>query len=263
MRLTRTVFATATAIAGGSLVAETLTLPANGLPAGAGREIAAARCVRCHDATRLATPGQTRTGWSNVVEQMRNIGVELEAAEVPALVDYLAANYPERTKPAARVIPGDVQVAFKEWPVATTGAFPHDPLATGDGMIWYAGQRGSLLGRIDPVSGAIREFATPTANSGPHGLTADVAGNIWFTANYAGYIGKLDPKTGSVTEYSMPDTAARDPHTPVFDQRGVLWFTVQAANRIGRLTPATGEIRLAAVPTPRALPYGKIGRAHV
>ncbi len=232
------------------------TAAAGMLPAGPGRTVVEARCLGCHDATRLGSPGRTRTGWTNVLNQMMNIGVVLEPSEVRAATDYLAAHYPEQARTAARIVPGEVQLTFAEWAVATKDAFPHDPLATRDGAIWYAGQRRSLLGRIDPKTGSITEFATRVPDSGPHGLTADVAGNIWFTANYAGYIGRLDPKTGSFTEYKLPDTRARDPHTPVFDQKGVLWFTVQGANRIGRLRPASGEVRLVAVPTSRALPYG-------
>ena len=83
--------------------------------------------------------------------------------------------------PVARVlsqVPDSVQVTFKEWAVATPEAFPHDPLAMADGAIWYTGQRASLLGRIDPKTGAIREFRTQTPNSGPHGLAADAESEV-------------------------------------------------------------------------------------
>ena len=228
--------------------------PGINLPEGTGKTIVTAHCLQCHDATRLATPGQTPAGWSNVVAQMINIGSDLPKSDVVPLTDYLAKNFPRIPPAPARIIPGQAHVSFQEWAVATEGAFPHDPLATRDGAVWYAGQKGSLLGRIDPATSAIKEYRTTIPDSGPHGLTADVAGNIWFTANYAGYIGKLDPKTGVVTAYKLSD--ARDPHTPVFDQKGVLWFTVQGANKIGRLVPSTGEIKLATVPTAHALPYG-------
>ena len=229
-----------------------------GLPAGAGREIAAAKCVSCHDATRLATPGYTATGWQDIISRMMNIGVTLTPQEVPQLTAYLTKNFPQQPQPAARVVPGNVRVSFREWAVATSGAFPHDPLATADGAIWYTGQRASLLGRIDPRTGAIREYPTRIPDSGPHGLTADAAGNIWFTANSAAYIGKLDPKSGAISAYPMPDARARDPHTPIFDHKGVLWFTVQGANMIGRLVPRTGEVRLVQVPSAHALPYGMV-----
>jgi virginiamycin B lyase len=228
--------------------------PGIDLPAGAGKSIVMDHCLRCHDATRLPAPGHTRSGWSNVISQMINIGTDLPQSDIAPLTDYLVANFPQLPPAPAKIIPGQAQVSFQEWAVATEGAFPHDPLATRDGAVWYAGQHGSLLGRIDPTTGAIKEYRTTIADSGPHGLTADLAGNIWFTANYKGYIGELNPKTGEVTAYKLND--ARDPHTPVFDQKGVLWFTVQGANKIGRLIPSTGEVKLVDVPTAHALPYG-------
>src|SRR5215469_15842476 len=45
------------------------------LPEGAGREIAQARCLSCHDATRLVSPGYDRAGWQNEVARMQKIGV--------------------------------------------------------------------------------------------------------------------------------------------------------------------------------------------
>src|SRR5262249_16798622 len=89
----------------------------------------------------------------------------------------------------------DVKIAVKEFDVGPS-SHPHDPEAGPDGSIWYTGQYGNLLGRIDPATGKNQEWMLKTANSGPHGLVMDKDGNIWFTANSAGYIGKLNPKTG-------------------------------------------------------------------
>jgi virginiamycin B lyase len=226
------------------------------LPAGTGRDIAQTKCVSCHDASRLNAPGYSREGWQGVLDRMIKLGVQLSPEQAPVLTDYLARSFPPQQQAVASIIAGDVRVSFREWAVVPTGAFPHDPLATADGAIWYTGQHASVLGRIDPRSGSIQGYLTRVPDSGPHGLTADAGGNIWFTANYAGYIGRLDAKSGVISEYKMPDPAARDPHTPVFDASGVLWFTVQGANMIGRLVPATGAVKLVSVPTAHALPYG-------
>jgi virginiamycin B lyase len=218
------------------------SVPANGaLPEGSGRDIAAAHCVSCHDAGRLVTSGYSREGWQDVIARMVKLGVVLAPDERPLLTDYLARSFPPQPEAAARVFAGSTKVSFLEWSVATPGAFPHDPLAIADGAIWYTGQRASVLGRINPKSGAIREYPTSIPDSGPHGLTADASGHIWFTANYASYIGRLDPSSGEITAYRMPDPRARDPHTPVFDQSGVLWFSVQGGNMIGRLDPRSAR----------------------
>lgn len=227
-----------------------------------GKALVQASCTRCHQEERLAAPGYTAAGWQDVISRMIKLGATVSPAQIPVLTDYLARTYPPQAEPGAVLVGGNTQVSFHEWAVQTPGAFPHDPLATADGSIWYTGQHASVLGRIDPRSGSIREYKTTIPDSGPHGLTADSQGNIWFTANYAGYIGKLDPQSGLITEYKLPDPAAHDPHTPVFDQQGVLWFTVQAGNQVGRIDPRSGEVKLTRVPTPHALPYGIAVNSH-
>lgn len=114
-----------------------------------------------------------------------------------------------------------------------------------DGSIWWVGQWGNLMGRIDPESGKIQEYPLP-AGAMPHSVTPDDAGFMWYTGNKNGTIVRLDPADGSIKVYEMPDPQARDPHTAVFDKNGILWFTLQHSNRIGRLgqyNPSNGEIR--------------------
>jgi Streptogramin lyase len=124
-----------------------------------------------------------------------------------------------------------------------------------DGKIWWAGQFGNLIGRLDPVTGEMKEYQLPP-NAKPHTITLDAQGTPWYSGNMNGTVGKVDPATGKVTEYKMPDPKARDPHTIVFDQKGILWFTAQNSNMIGRLDPATGDIKLVTAPVANAKPYG-------
>jgi virginiamycin B lyase len=226
------------------------------LPDGPGKETVEAVCSRCHALDRVVAAGYTRDGWQLMVNQMISNGAPLHPDQIPAVVDYLAKNFPEKPMPPAVIIPGSVDASIKEWTVPTPGSRPHDPMYAPDGSVWYTGNASNLLGRFDPATGEFKEYHLKVPHSGPHGLVADRDGNIWFTANQAAYVGKLDPKTGSITEYKMPDPDARDPHTPIFDHNGVLWFTLQGADMIGRLTPGTGEVKLAKVPTSKALPYG-------
>jgi virginiamycin B lyase len=228
------------------------------LPDGPGKAVVEQSCLGCHEPVRITNAGYNRHDWQNVVHMMLNVGAPVPPDKLAVLIDYLAANFPEKPKPAPSLIAGGARVEIKEWPVPTPGSRPHDPLAYRDGSIWYTGQMANVLGRLDPRSGQITEYHPDTPSSGPHGLTADQDGNIWFTGNFAGYIGKLDPETGKFTAYPLPDPAARDPHTPVFDRRGTLWFTVQGANMVGRLDPKTGGIKLVKSPTPRSNPYGMV-----
>jgi virginiamycin B lyase len=229
------------------------------LPNGPGKQAVETYCGGCHELARVTARGYTREHWQNTVGMMIKDGSKLPPDQVAVVVDYLAKNFPDRAKPPAQTIAGDTNVTIKEWVVPTPRSFPHDPLATPDGAIWYCGQLANLLGRLDPRTGQFKEYRiTTNENAGPHGLVADKDGNIWFTENYIGAIGKLDPVSGKFSAYPLPDADARDPHTPVFDQKGTLWFTVQGANMVGRLQPSTGEIRLVHVPTPGASPYGMV-----
>jgi virginiamycin B lyase len=230
-----------------------------GFPDGPGKSTVTAICGSCHDIGRL-TAGYTPEGWHTVVRMMQNFGAPIPPESVAEVSDYLIKSFPERPRPAAVVIPGDAQVAIREWAVATPGSRPHDPLAARDGSLWYSGQLANVLGRLDPATGAIKEYRL-NPQTGPHGLKEDRDGNIWFTGNFAGLIGKLDPNTGAVSEYRMPDASARDPHTLAIDHDGIVWFTVQAGNRIGRLDSKSGEIRLVTPPTVNARPYGIVVNA--
>ncbi|MBI2819932.1 MAG: cytochrome C [Acidobacteria bacterium] len=231
--------------------------PESDLPEGPGKAIIEEACVMCHALSLVSSAGYDRAQWLEAVDRMVTLGAELTPDQVPVVVDYLAANFPDRSTQAV-VVAGAVEVSIKEWTVPTPGSRPHDPLVAPDGMIWYTGQRANVMGRFDPKTEQFKEYPLPIKDSGPHGLAADKDGNIWFTANSAAYVGKLDPKTGEVKEYKMPDPKAGDPHTPIFDQRGILYFTLQRANMIGRINPKTDEIKLITLPTPRSNPYGMV-----
>ena len=225
-------------------------------PDGPGKETFLATCGGCHDINR-ARAGYTAEGWRTVMQMMVNFGGAGPKDQVATLTEYLIKSFPERARPAAKIVEGPVQASIKLWDVPTPGSRPHDPLAAKDGAIWYTGQMTNKLGRVDPKTGTVKEYPLKTPNTGPHGLVEDKDGNVWFTGNHGSLIGKLDPKTGNVTEYKMPDPAAKDPHTLAIDhQSGIVWFTLQQANMIGRLDPKTGEVKLVTAPTPKSRPYG-------
>jgi virginiamycin B lyase len=238
----------------GSVFPATAQQPPANFPDGAGKSQVLAICGGCHDLNRL-TAGYTPEGWRTVIRMMQNFGAPVPDDQVATITHYLTDSFPEKPRPAAAIIPGPVEVTIKEWPVATPGSRPHDPMAAHDGSLWYTGQLANVLGRLDPATGQIKEFKL-NPMTGPHGLTEDRDGNIWFTGNFAGLIGKLDPRTGSVTEYKIPAPGAKDPHTIVRDRDGILWFSAQVANKVGRVDPATGDIKIVTPPTPNARPYG-------
>lgn len=151
--------------------------------------------------------------------------------------------------------PSSAPVEIREWPVPWKDTRPRDPAVDAQGRVWFVGQLGDYIGRLDPASGKFDRFELEPG-AGPHNLIVGPGGAIWFAGNRKGYIGRLDPASGKITRYPMPDAEAKDPHTLVMAPNGDIWFTVQASSYVGRLEPKSGAIRLVKVPTPGARPYG-------
>ncbi|PYP42511.1 MAG: lyase [Gemmatimonadetes bacterium] len=165
----------------------------------------------------------------------------------------LLAVVPAAASAAVRA-PADT-VPIREWTVPWPETRPRDPAVAPDGKIWFVGQVGNYIGRLDPVSGEFKRF-TVDSGTNPHNIIIDAKGRPWYSGNRNATIGRIDPATGALTRYPMPDPGARDPHTQAFDQQGNIWFTVQQGNYVGRLNTASGKIDLVKMTTPRALPYG-------
>jgi virginiamycin B lyase len=222
---------------------------------GPGKDAVAQTCTVCHGVANITNSwGYTEQGWKDLISSM----VKLPDERMNTIAAYLGTHFPEKPRPKSVVIPGPVQVNFREWVAPTLGSRPHDPLAAHDGTIWWAGMWGNVLGHVDPKTNEIKEYPIKTPKSGPHGIIEGPDGMIWFTANTGGYIGKFNPKTQEFTEYHMPDPAARDPHTPKFTRDGQILFSMENSNMVGRLDPKTGDIKLVTMPKPRSQPYGMV-----
>lgn len=144
---------------------------------------------------------------------------------------------------------------IKEWTVPWTKTRPRDPAVAPDGSVFFVGQVGNYIARLDPTSGEFKKYEIDPGTN-PHNLIVDAKGQVWYAGNRNGMIGRLDPASGAITRYPMPDSTARDPHTMVFDKQGNIWFTLQTSNFVGHLTTATGKITLVKMTSPRGRPYG-------
>jgi virginiamycin B lyase len=144
---------------------------------------------------------------------------------------------------------------IKEWTVPWEKTRPRDPAVAPDGSVFFVGQVGNYVARLDPGSGEFKKYEIDPGTN-PHNLIVDAKGQVWYAGNRNGMIGRLDPVTGAITRYPMPDSTARDPHTLIFDQKGNIWFTMQTSNFVGHLATGTGKITLVKMTTPRSRPYG-------
>jgi virginiamycin B lyase len=224
------------------------------LPEGEAKVLVEGLCTMCHQTNMITNSmGYSHDGWKELTSTMLDLSGNEDMRE--KILNYLAANFPPNTRRTPTLVSGPVQISLKEWVMPQLGQRSRDPVQAEDGLIWYAGQFGNLMGNIDPATGAIKEYELP-ANSKPHTVEIDAKGNIWYTGNANGTLGYLDPKTGKIAVFKMPDPKAKDPHTLVFDKNGIGWFTLQNSNMVGRIDPATGDIKLVTLKTPNAKPYG-------
>ena len=120
---------------------------------------------------------------------------------------------------------------------------PRDPFADAEGRVWFVGQEGNYVARLDPATGEFRRYEIDPGTN-PHNLVVE-KGMVWFTGNRNNRLVRLDPRSGKLTTYMIPDSSVRDPHTMVFDRKsGVAWFTAQGAGVVGRFDPKTEKFRL-------------------
>ena len=88
------------------------------------------------------------------------------------IIDYLATNFPPNKRRKPTLVSGNFEVTFNEWVMPQLGQRTRDPMQHADGSIWYAGQYGNLIGRLDPRTGQAKEYPLPP-DSMPHTVQLD------------------------------------------------------------------------------------------
>jgi virginiamycin B lyase len=219
-----------------------------------GKELFEATCTSCHTKRTVEfSSGYTKEEWRNLISHMVDFSGAPELEE--DIINYLAKTYPPNDLRASVVVPGPLKLNFREWKTPTLGQRTRDPVEAPDDIIWWVGQSGNILGKLNRDTGEMKEYMLPDGAM-PHSVTIGPKGNPWYTGNRNGSVGYLDLSTEEIVEFPMPDPKARDPHTAIFDNNGEMWFTLQGSNMVGHLVPDTGEIRLKDMPRERSRPYG-------
>src|SRR5260221_8689182 len=93
----------------------------------------------------------------------------------------LPAALPAATAPASGRVAADT-VPIKEWRVPWPETRPRDPAVAPDGKIWFVGQVGNYVARLDPGSGEVKRFAIDSG-TGPHNIIVDAKGRPWDSGN--------------------------------------------------------------------------------
>lgn len=233
-----------------------LTAPvAAALPDGPGRADVEALCSSCHQTSYVErSAGYGQQDWQTLIATM--IDLSGDPARRARITGYLAEHFPPNSRRAPELIAGPLELDIDSWQVPTLGQRSRDPAEAPDGSIWWTGQSGNLIGRLDPATGTMQEVMLP-AGTYPHSVTPAANGDIWYLGNRNGTVGVVDGQTLEIKHiYTMPDPAARDPHTGEFDAKGRFFFTLQHSNMVGRIDPGSGETTLIALDRPKSRPYG-------
>ena len=77
-----------------------LSVTAQDLPDGPGKEIFAKVCSQCHGLDVIVTVKHTKEEWRAVVDTMANYGASAKDEEFDAITDYLAKNFGKTDPPA-------------------------------------------------------------------------------------------------------------------------------------------------------------------
>lgn len=145
-------------------------------------------------------------------------------------------------------------VSITEWTVPWENSRPRDPYVGAEGLVWFVGQKGDYVARLDPTTGDFKRYDLDSG-TGPHTVIVDERG-VWYAGNRARHLGLLNPDSGEITKIMMPGDGPGDVHTMDFTDAGDIWFTLQGANQIGFMAAGNREVTLHDVPTDYARPYG-------
>jgi streptogramin lyase len=119
-----------------------------------------------------------------------------------------------------------------------------------DGIVWFATP--SIIGSIDPGTGAIDEIPVPKGDDGKppyvRCMTLGKGGLVWYVALAAGRVDSYDPETKKFTKYPIED--GKGAPFGIAIHGDAVWFALIRANKVGYLKPATGEIKTFPIPTP-------------
>lgn len=128
---------------------------------------------------------------------------------------------------------------------------PHSLAIGTDGTtVWFTGKAGNVVGKLNPVTGAVTAYPLPTPNSHPTDIVTASDGKVWFTQLEGDRIGHVTPD-GLVFEFPVlegtrrPNGIAADPNTKQ------VWFTVEQGGVFSSLD-SEGNTKSYAVPSPNA-----------
>ncbi len=258
-------------------------------PPGPGRVIFERTCNACHavnfisyNVPRDYSGGRgpkDRDAWAASVDKMHKgpaFGREgkapvfdpalLPPADRATLIDYLAANFGEKSEPRVvqltSVPPLDrkslSRAMFIEYnyhePKGKYDVYPwpHQVDFDKDGNVWLA-YTACCIVRFDPRTGESRAFE---GWGGGHGIAVDQTdGTVWYSGDA---VRRLDPASGMVDRWKIGNDKLLSSNTQIFDSQGNLWLSFLGAGALGKWDRQSDSMQWWEVPVVASRPYGII-----
>jgi len=152
-------------------------------------------------------------------------------------------------------------IAIDEWTVPYDLSRLRDPDVRSRTEVWFVGQRGHYLARLNPETGEFvrRDLADA---AGPYSLAVGADGIVilpdgapWIALFGTNKLVSIDPKSLKLVEYALPDAGAR-PRRIGASCDGRIYHTGYARGYLGRSDPKTRTVEEWAVPLDHgARPY--------
>jgi virginiamycin B lyase len=226
------------------------------LPEGRGKEIIQARCVSCHEGTRIAANRVDRASWRTTVEEMR---AEMKNANLPdltdqdaaALIDYLATNLqalpaPDPNSRLPRTLMAGEARKYRvvQYELENEGAETHDVAVDPFGVGWANQRLGGKISHFDPVTleyGEISPPMTTAPKARPGNLQISAEGIMWLPDPNEKRWLSYDIKAGQWTTWPFPSTVRgqANGNSMALHPDGTIWSTGPGSAR--RLNPVTKE----------------------
>ena len=228
------------------------------LPEGAGKDIAAQKCVLCHTINRVAASRKDANDWANTIQSMTEFaegaGIDLLTEdELATLYEYFVANLPAIENPPdpnarlpRQLMTGEARnYRVVQYELENIGAEPHDVAVDPHGDGWANQRVGGLVSHFNPVTYKYDEIGPPLytrERARPGNLQITKDGIMWLPDPFEIRWLSYDIDAAEWTEYPYPIESIRgnvQGNSMALAPDGTVWESGPGSAR--RLNPATGE----------------------
>jgi virginiamycin B lyase len=120
-----------------------------------------------------------------------------------------------------------------------------------DGVtLWFAGNHGNLVGKLNTTSGEVTHYPLPAEGGKPTLVSLDAKGNLWFNQTEGARIGLIN-RDGFMFDFPAPEGSAAPAAFAPDPKDNRMWFVLGGGGLFGHID-STGAITVHPVPAGNA-----------